>query len=1199
MVYHLEAGPRPPLQTQRSLGALQQQQQQQQQPADAYLFSPHFDDLRAARFSRSYSYSQTTSPLLQPHKASSPLRRPEDPPSSAPYRNYHYDYRASPPGIGTDDFDDHAGPSGSRQVNVAGLGAGARRAMESGRREAEQAQRNREMDYQLQQQHHYQQQQQQQYEEEERRRAWEEEHFQRQAQEKERVAAEQEQQRQQQVRRQREEQMQRQAEEAERCRIRAEEEEVAAERARIVEQQRAQEWYRQHQERERQYEHEAHSSPAVPEAAVKEAAQEWYSAEDRGSSRPLTNGQYYARQSLTNADDEGEGESRDVLGDLPIQRTGKKGQRSTAVEESSRDSCSSMASQAYLAYDQPSPPEHPTDGTPVFHGLSIKDDTVQRRSKFDSLQAFSIAGTNVDYQRETVYEDDFEEEALGNLSRYTHYGGGQDSIPSHGGSAWSGARKSLFRATTYQPVPMARCADCKQELDLEELASHLCDRTSAGSTPTATASPRSPLSPLVIPEPGAITTMSPSTSLSPSSSRFMERYNAMEATPRKKSLFNTAHSHSPKAASTDSSMHSPRALQVTKEEIVRSSSSPAASPLSSSLTAFEAGVATEKRRQIESQRAAKQALSPRPSDSIDGFSSFLQPSSPTSSSSSRPSPSRSQSDTVANGQRPSAAVDNSRLRPVLTQQERSNSDRIVSCTSTSSSASSSGAGSSLFAPNSPAVAITPSSSFGDSVDLESSKDSDRARGGGSSPGFLSPEMATAAGAAAAAAAATWGRPMLPERKTSRKKGALPAPLDLGEVERMMRDLKADVAAVGSVSQPSSAEVPVRRGAASSHKQGNSPGSNKSNLNRPPRSSSSSASSRHKTNGNGDSLALSITSSCASASSISSSSGSSSSTTAATAARRGARRAARKCCVCSCSLSQPRPGSSAASEKIKFVEKDGRYFCAEDYRQRYLPKCAYCRLTVEKGGVKSSDGALRGIYHRDCFRCSTPTCRARFEQGEFFVWEGAPYCFEDYSKKAGTICGECQRGIMGECRQVLPPIVGAAAVGAGHSPASSHDVDLATGVETPAAATGARFHPSCFTCQYLYHPNSLGTGTKPDNHDHGRQGQRRQQQGRCSVQLDDFWETHDGRRVCEEHALLLLREEEEEREEREQQQQRGGGGGGAAAAAWQDGGGGGGGGWGLSVEAGKGGGGGGGKRRGPLAGASLRAQKRGTMLKALV
>lgn len=166
-------------------------------------------------------------------------------------------------------------------------------------------------------------------------------------------------------------------------------------------------------------------------------------------------------------------------------------------------------------------------------------------------------------------------------------------------------------------------------------------------------------------------------------------------------------------------------------------------------------------------------------------------------------------------------------------------------------------------------------------------------------------------------------------------------------------------------------------------------------------------------------------------------------------KRRKERATRRCCICDCSL---------ASSRTPFVERDGKLLCARDWKELYLPKCRKCNLSVEKGAVKSSDGALRGVFHRSCFSCAA--CEAPFTDGSFYVFNNQPYCSRHYHRLNGSLCRECETGIEGDCRQT---------------------------------DTGDRFHPRCFSCQYT---------SKSGNE--------------CQEMLADYYVV-GGQRLCERHA----------------------------------------------------------------------------------
>ncbi|MCO5598598.1 hypothetical protein L7F22_052695 [Adiantum nelumboides] len=146
-----------------------------------------------------------------------------------------------------------------------------------------------------------------------------------------------------------------------------------------------------------------------------------------------------------------------------------------------------------------------------------------------------------------------------------------------------------------------------------------------------------------------------------------------------------------------------------------------------------------------------------------------------------------------------------------------------------------------------------------------------------------------------------------------------------------------------------------------------------------------------------------------------------------------------------------------------VERDGKMFCVDDYAELYLEKCRKCKQAIRTVGVRSKDGALTGLFHRECFSCLQ--CDATFDDGTFYVFENAAYCSQHYHMLNGTICQGCNSGIEGQCRQLTE--------------------------------TGERFHQHCFTCQF----------------DNGKEF--------CKDLLHDYF-VYDGRRLCEWHFEKVLR-----------------------------------------------------------------------------
>lgn len=160
-----------------------------------------------------------------------------------------------------------------------------------------------------------------------------------------------------------------------------------------------------------------------------------------------------------------------------------------------------------------------------------------------------------------------------------------------------------------------------------------------------------------------------------------------------------------------------------------------------------------------------------------------------------------------------------------------------------------------------------------------------------------------------------------------------------------------------------------------------------------------------------------------------------------------------CSVCLCTFHKGQP----------IVEREGKLFCVDDYAELYLEKCRKCKSAVRTVGVRSKDGALTGLFHRECFSCLQ--CDATFDDGTFYVFENAAYCSQHYHLLNGTLCQGCHSGIEGQCRQLNE--------------------------------TGERFHQHCFTCQF----------------DNGKEF--------CKDLLQDYFMFH-GKRLCEWHFEKVLR-----------------------------------------------------------------------------
>lgn len=81
---------------------------------------------------------------------------------------------------------------------------------------------------------------------------------------------------------------------------------------------------------------------------------------------------------------------------------------------------------------------------------------------------------------------------------------------------------------------------------------------------------------------------------------------------------------------------------------------------------------------------------------------------------------------------------------------------------------------------------------------------------------------------------------------------------------------------------------------------------------------------------------------------------------------------------------------------RYVERDGIVLCEADWKKMYLPACRRCKLPIEKSAVSSSDGQLKGKWHRACFTCTR--CDSPFEGDDFYVHRGRPWCQFHYAEE---------------------------------------------------------------------------------------------------------------------------------------------------------------------------------------------------------
>ncbi|KAF9532197.1 hypothetical protein CPB83DRAFT_903757 [Crepidotus variabilis] len=149
---------------------------------------------------------------------------------------------------------------------------------------------------------------------------------------------------------------------------------------------------------------------------------------------------------------------------------------------------------------------------------------------------------------------------------------------------------------------------------------------------------------------------------------------------------------------------------------------------------------------------------------------------------------------------------------------------------------------------------------------------------------------------------------------------------------------------------------------------------------------------------------------------------------------------------------------------RWVQVDGGgILCEKCWKNMYLPKCRRCNLPIERQAVSSSDGQLKGKYHKECFNCHQ--CHTPFPDKTFYVYDGKPLCAYHYHEANDSLCAAARCG---------QPIEGPCAV--------SH--------------TGDRYHPEHMTCEYPGYPE-------------------------CRERLNEYWEV-DGRMLCERHAVYSSR-----------------------------------------------------------------------------
>ncbi|WFD46720.1 hypothetical protein GLX27_001359 [Malassezia furfur] len=126
------------------------------------------------------------------------------------------------------------------------------------------------------------------------------------------------------------------------------------------------------------------------------------------------------------------------------------------------------------------------------------------------------------------------------------------------------------------------------------------------------------------------------------------------------------------------------------------------------------------------------------------------------------------------------------------------------------------------------------------------------------------------------------------------------------------------------------------------------------------------------------------------------------------------------------------------------------------------ECRRCHEVIQQIKIRCVDGKLSGVYHPDCFHCSS--CPKNLRSEVFYVLDDQPYCYQHYHKKCNTFCAQCNQGIEGAYREA----------------------DL------------RKYHTHCFTCGHIDSTGNL-----------------------CGKQLDEYYSVGD-RPFCENHARMVLK-----------------------------------------------------------------------------
>lgn len=120
-----------------------------------------------------------------------------------------------------------------------------------------------------------------------------------------------------------------------------------------------------------------------------------------------------------------------------------------------------------------------------------------------------------------------------------------------------------------------------------------------------------------------------------------------------------------------------------------------------------------------------------------------------------------------------------------------------------------------------------------------------------------------------------------------------------------------------------------------------------------------------------------------------------------------------------------------NEESGFHEIGEQFYCEEDYKNLFAPKCSGCNDYV-MGMVANS------CWHPECFNCSE--CSISLEGRNFFEKDGKQYCETHYRARRSSVCKACNQPILHQCMTAL----------------------------------GEKYHPEHFTCSFCKQELNHGT-----------------------------------------------------------------------------------------------------------------------------